>query len=125
MKYGDITIMPSGLRVKHVKKSHTIAYPRRDEADSHYLGRGPTVISCTITVVSFADLVALQTMALSHTEATLYVDKTAPDSHYYTRVVLELGDEEKLGTAEVWRVPAVFTALNPRLYSAATHEVVY
>ena len=76
--------MPSRLCVKHVKKSHTIAYPRRDEADSYYPGRGPTVISAPSPSSLCGPPWHSKLMSRTQ-EATLYVDKTAPNSHYYTR----------------------------------------
>lgn len=125
MRYADIVVLPSKLRTRNVKKHHVTEYPRLDEADSHYLGRSPTRLTCTITVLSWEDLVALKQAALMHTEALLYVDQTGTDSHYYKRVVLELGEEERFVAGWGWRVPATFIALDPYLYDAATNEVVY
>jgi len=125
VKYGGITILSRGLITKNVKKYRIIEYPRLDESDSVYLGRGPTKISCTIIIPTWSELVALKSLALSHSENVLYVDQTGIDSHYYRRVVLELGEEERLVHGSAWMVKAVFTALDPRLYSAATNEVVY
>lgn len=125
MRYADIVVLPSKLRTRNVKKYHVTEYPRLDEADSHYLGRGPTRLTCTITVLSWDELVALKRAALMHTEARLYVDQTGTDSHYYDRVVLELGDEERLKGGSGWIVPATFTALEPYLRDAITGEVVY
>lgn len=125
MRYADITILASQIRTKNIKKYHVTEYPRLDDADSTYLGRSPTRITCTITALSWDELVALKRAALMHTEARLYVDQTGLDSHYYDRVVLELGDEERLKGGSGWLVPATFTALDPYLRDAITDEVVY
>lgn len=126
MKYEDVTLLlASRIRKKNVKKVDRIEYPRLDEADSNYLGRGSTIIRCNLAVMSFTDLVALQALALTHAEGTLYVDQTGVNSHYYKRVNLELGDEERLKRGAGWLIPAVFTALDPYLYDTATDEVVY
>ena len=126
MKYGDIVLYPGNdLVSRNIKKVQVVEYPRLDKADSHYLGRSPSVVSCTLAVKNWSDLAALRKMDLLHSEHRLYVDQTGKDSHYYERVILELGDEERLRGGIGWRVPARFVALDPYLRDAATGEVVY
>lgn len=126
MKYGDIVLYPEDdLFFRNITKKQIIEYPRLDEADSNNLGRSPSVGTCTLAIKSWDDLVALRRMDLLHSEHRLYVDQTGKDSHYYERVILELGDEERLRGGIGWRVPARFVALDPYLRDAATGEVVY
>jgi len=125
VKYEDVTLMASGIRTKNVKIYEHIQYPRLDESDSLYQSRGATEIRCVLAVMSWGDFLALKALSLTHAEEILYVDQTGTDSHYYKRVNLELGDEERLKNGVGWLIPAVFTALDPYLYDAATDEVVY
>ena len=125
MKYGDVVLNPrqGSLIIKDVKSAEVIIYPRVNQADSQLMQLEPSVVMCTLVIRDWDDYFALKQMDRTNGEYKLYVDASGLDSHYYKRVILELGEATRV--RDVSFVPAHFTALDPYLYSAATNEVVY
>lgn len=108
---------------KDAKTVRVIVYPRLNQADSHLMQLEPSKIMCTLIIPSEADYIALKQLDRANSEGVLYVDKYGSEKHYYKRVTLELGEARPEGWLML--ASAVFTALDPHLYSAATNEVVY
>jgi hypothetical protein len=128
VRYGDLTLYPQAgsVVIKETKVVSVITYPRRNESDSSLINLEPSKVVCTLIVQDMADYFALKQWDRTHAEMDLYVDKYAPEAHYYKRVVLELGEERpQEGVPKTLLVSATFTALDPYLYDAVSGEVVY
>jgi len=125
MKYDVLALAPQNdtLIYQDVKQYHVYDYPRRNTADAVLLKYQPSVISCTL-IVQGEEYMALKQYDRAHSEKNLYIDKLGPESSYYKRVILELGQEKQVDS-DTWIIPAVFTALDPFLYDAETGEVIY
>ena len=125
MKYDVLTLAPQNdtFIYQDVKQYHVYDYPRRNTTDSVLLKYQPTVITCTL-IVQGEEYMALKQYDRAHSEKNLYIDKLGPESSYYKRVILELGQEKQVDS-DTWIIPAVFTALDPFLYDAETGEVIY
>jgi hypothetical protein len=125
VKYDVLTLAPQDntLIYQDIKQYHVYDYPRRNTTDSVLLKYQPTVITCTL-IVQGEEYMALKQYDRAHSEKNLYIDKLGPESSYYKRVILELGQEKQVDS-DTWIIPAVFTALDPFLYDAETGEVIY
>jgi len=125
VKYDALALAPQNdtLIYQDIKQYHVYDYPRRNTTDSVLLKYQPTVITCTL-IVQGEEYMALKQYDRAHSEKNLYIDKLGPESSYYKRVILELGQEKQVDS-DTWIIPAVFTALDPFLYDAETGEVIY
>lgn len=125
MKYESITLNPrmGVLTYKDSKEIKINVYPRLNRAEVRMMNLLPSAINCILVIRQWSEYIALKQIDRANSEHLLYVDLTGVDSHYYKNVILELGEAQKKGS--IWLVPATFTSLEPYLYDAATHEVVY
>lgn len=125
MRFGNVDLNPrmNTLIMKDVKLTELIVYPRLNRADSYLMQTEPSVIQCSLSIKTWATYLALKLMDRANAEYNLYLDLVSLNSHYYKRVVLELGEIQKKGG--VWIVPARFTCLDSSVYDSTTNQVVY
>ena len=124
IKYGDIEFLieEGSLGIRKQKSQQVRHYPGTDKSDVAFLGRGATVITCTIIARSDTERVLAEQLLHDDTERTFEYH-----NFYYKKVVpgAEPSFDPIMPNRKMWLIRAEFHALDPIPYDAETEERLY
>jgi hypothetical protein len=100
-------------------------YPGTDITERFYMGRPATIIRCTVSVASDADLIALRAVCHADVSAYLYLAYAGvTDGQYYADTSGSIQDERFLWPGH-HEVTMLFTASDPVPYLTSTGARLY